>query len=134
MHDEAIYLVGGVRGLNDKFTDNIERFRDQTWEKVDLLMDLRVKCASIWSRGNGKFVIFGGQLEGGSRNTDVYHLNLEKLKCSKKPVLKTYLENCNSDQYCGSDEDNCFTFMHQNMLVKYDSAELNLTRFNLITS
>lgn len=29
VHDDAIYLVGGIRGLNDRYTNNIERFRPQ---------------------------------------------------------------------------------------------------------
>jgi len=35
-YHHAIYLVGGMRGLHDKYTNKIERFLDEKWQVLDI--------------------------------------------------------------------------------------------------
>ena len=56
----SIYLVGGIRGLYDKYTRKIERFHDDKWSVLEFTLSIQIKNLGVWNRGHGKFALFGG--------------------------------------------------------------------------
>jgi len=128
-HGSKIYVAGGIRGLNNSYSNKIEILEDDEWKMADFDIGVKIKRFSLWPRKPGKFVLFGGQFDNGDMNSKVFHLNFDKEKCHEKENLPK-ISGSYADRFHGTGDSNCFIMKDENILAKYDSEERELTLFN----
>jgi hypothetical protein len=83
VYDGSIYIMGGQKGLEFKFSKGIERFNGHSWNKFDFQLPTNLISFGLWEYKTGKYLLFGGRLPSGP-NQVMYKLKLANK--SHKPI------------------------------------------------
>ena len=107
----AIYVVGGRRGVAEKRSDKIEIFETEIWSLLPFSLSVKIDSPSLWSYDNGKYLLFGGMLDGGDhyaifQNTKMYSFDLNKYKCDAVSYERELLGNY-TDRHHGRKDNIC---------------------------